>query len=331
MRVLTALDYAAESSESSYIATALSKAATIPHLEAYIVHTYENAAKSTMRMPEYFRSRGYKSPTDGSDGPFQFAQETSLPYFDYLHADPVRSDRFNICMNGNKGLRRHWVDWYPVQNELLNRSREGEVLLVDMGGGNGKHLEVFLRKFPGETKGRLILQDLPGTIKALAGLDEGIRPMVHDIFEAQPVKGRHLPPPPLSLTFTLSIPFAVLAMILTDTVIKTGAKAYYTHFLLHDFPDDKCRDMLRHVASSMEPGYSRILLNEIVLPSVACPSFFAAADITMMAVLAGQQRTKEQWVKLVESAGLTVVKVWKSPDVGDFEGIVEAMVGPKGE
>lgn len=38
MRVLTALDYAAESAECEYVATALSRAATLPHLEAYIVH-----------------------------------------------------------------------------------------------------------------------------------------------------------------------------------------------------------------------------------------------------------------------------------------------------
>lgn len=38
MRVLTALDYAAESTEREYMTTPLSNAATLPHLEAYIVH-----------------------------------------------------------------------------------------------------------------------------------------------------------------------------------------------------------------------------------------------------------------------------------------------------
>ncbi|KAM7218768.1 S-adenosyl-L-methionine-dependent methyltransferase [Rhypophila decipiens] len=317
MRILTSLSYASESGSipPSYLATPLSKACTIPHLEAYIVHTYEHAARATLSMPAYFKLHGYKSPTDGSNGPFQYALGTKLPYFDYLHADPVKSDRFNICMNGNKGTRRHWVDWYPVDTLLESfdqqqkaeeeqdakvAAAEEQVFLVDMGGGNGKHLQVLLRKFP-QVSGHLVLQDLPGTIKVLQQdsddnlMDKGIRPMVHDIFSPQPLK---------------------------------GAKTYYTHFLLHDFPDDKCREMLQHVAASMTPGgYSRLLLNEIVLPSTDCASFFAAADITMMAVLAGMQRTKEQWVELVESAGLTVTQVWKSPDEGDFEGIVEAIVG----
>lgn len=82
--------------------------------------------------------------------------------------------------------------------------------------------------------------------------------------------------------------------------------------------------MLRHVARAMKPGHSRVILNEIIIPAVACPSFFAAADITMMACLAGMQRSKAHWTALVESAGLTVTNIWTSPDDGDFEGIVEA-------
>ncbi|KAJ4415339.1 hypothetical protein N0V82_007389 [Gnomoniopsis sp. IMI 355080] len=135
------------------------------------------------------------------------------------------------------------------------------------------------------------LPDLSGHLGL--NLDPRIRPMIHDIFSSQPV---------------------------------LGAKVYYIHFLLHDFPDKQCRTMLRHVVRAMKPGYSRVLLNEIVVPALACPSFFAAADITIMACLAGIQRSKAQWISLVESAGLTVTKVWTSPDDDDFEGIIEATI-----
>lgn len=46
----------------------------------------------------------------------------------------------------------------------------------------------------------------------------------------------------------------------------------------------------------------------------------------MMSLLAGMERTERQWVALVESAGLRVVKVWHSPDFGDLEGVIEAEV-----
>lgn len=141
---------------------------------------------------------GYNSPTDGKNGPFQYAQNTNLGYFDYLHQDPVKIKRFNLCMTGNKGLRRHWVDWYPVRERLLESS-QAEILsnaddtfLVDMGGGKGHHLEAMLSRLP-ELSGRLILQDLPGTIDTLEGLNSGIRAMVHDIFSPQPVLGRIRP------------------------------------------------------------------------------------------------------------------------------------------
>jgi hypothetical protein len=93
---------------------------------------------------------------------------------------------------------------------------------------------------------------------------------------------------------------------------------------LHDFPDHKCREILGHVVKAMKPGYSKVLLNETILPDKGCPAFFAAGDITMMAVLAGMMRPLMHWVELVESVGLKVVKVWLSTDAGDYEGVVEA-------
>jgi hypothetical protein len=170
--------------------------------------------------------------------------------------------------------------------------RNDSAFLVDMGGGKGRHLEALMKRFP-STENHLVLQDLPGTISSLENLSPGIRPMPHDIFSPQPV---------------------------------VGALVYYTHFVLHDFTDDRCRVFLRAVASAMTPGYSRLLMNEAVIPERGCPPFFAVGDITMMLVLAGIQRSKRHWIELVESAGLRVVNVWESPDAGDMEGVIEAEV-----
>lgn len=76
----------------------------------------------------------------------------------------------------------------------------------------------------------------------------------------------------------------------------------------------------------MKPGYSRIILNETVLPDIHCPAFFAAGDITMMAVLAAMKRSRAQWTELLESVGLKVMKIWTSPDPEDSEGVIEAML-----
>ncbi|KAK1752701.1 S-adenosyl-L-methionine-dependent methyltransferase [Echria macrotheca] len=298
MRVLTGLGYAAESGEREYVATPLSRAMVLPHLEAFMIHSQENSARVVNRLPEYFQRYGYKCPTDGANGAYQFALGTSLSFFDSIHSDPVRAERFNVSMTGNKNQRRFWFEWFPVDDHLLkpfhgSSPTPESVFLVDMGGGKGHHLEALLTKFPA-VGGHLILQDLPRTISSIREtLDSRIQPAVHDIFSPQPV---------------------------------AGALVYYTHFVLHDFPDDKCQTMLRHVAAAMRPGYSRLLLNEVVIPERDCPLYFACSDITMMAVLAGMQRSRRHWVELVESAGLAVVKVWESPDFGDMEGVIEAMV-----
>lgn len=247
-----------------------------------------------IHMPQYLRNTGYRTPVDGNNGPFQFAFGTKLAYFEHIHADPARAERFNTCMQGSKGKRRQWFEWFPMDS-LLDRytATPESIFFVDMGGGNGHHLQRFLSRFP-LLKGHLVLQDLPVTISSLGeNLDSRIRPMVHDIFSPQPVK---------------------------------GACVYYTHFVLHDFSDDRCRTLLRETAAAMTPGYSRLLLNEIVIPERDCPVAFAASDITMMAVLAGVERSRKHWVSLVESAGLKVTRVVESSDPGDMEAVIVAEV-----
>ena len=95
---------------------------------------------------------------------------------------------------------------------------------------------------------------------------------------------------------------------------------------MHDWPDERCRDILRSIIPAMRPGYSKILLNEIVLPNTGCTPFFAAADINMMSILAGMERTHMHWCELIESVGLEVVRISVSPYEGDSEGIIEAML-----
>ena len=294
MRVLTVLGYAAEAGKYAYIATPLTTAATIPALEACVIHSSEHAAAVSVIMPTYLATHGYKSPTDSLNGPFQYALNTPLAYFDFLHADERKMRNFDTFMTANRGARKHWVDWFPVHDVILSdfRSTNGDAkVLVDMGGGKGRDILRFLAKFP-ESRGRLILQDLTGTTESLRGVANGFEVQSHDLFTPQPVM---------------------------------GARVYYTHFVLHDFADPRARLILEQTREAMEPGYSRLLLNEIVLPERDCPAFFAAADITMMAVLAGMGRDRGQWTTLVESAGLQVCRIWESPEDGDFEGVIEAV------
>ena len=104
------------------------------------------------------------------------------------------------------------------------------------------------------------------------------------------------------------------------------ARAYYTHLIFHDWPDDACRMILRNIICAMKPGYSKIPINDSVLPNRDCPAFAAAADLNMMAIAGGMERTRQQWVTLLEPVGLQVVQILESPDEGDAGGVIIGML-----
>lgn len=107
---------------------------------------------------------------------------------------PERQRDFHEFMTGIRAARKHWIDWFPVESELLSATTtdENDTLLVDVGGGKGHDLERFLRQYP-HTKGRLVLQDLPSALNIIQQLSSGIHPMPHDFFTPQPVKGKQDP------------------------------------------------------------------------------------------------------------------------------------------
>ena len=100
-----------------------------------------------------------------------------------------------------------------------------------------------------------------------------------------------------------------------------GARVYYLRSILHDWPDDKCRLILSRLASAMTPGYSKVLVNELVLQDQGCSAIAAQVDITMMACLASEERSERQWHGLVDSAGLKIEKIWT--DVPEAESVME--------
>ena len=73
----------------------------------------------------------------------------------------------------------------------------------------------------------------------------------------------------------------------------------------------------------MEPGYSKILINEWVVPDTGSALIPALIDIQMLAVLSGMERTRTQWMELLESVGLVIVSFYT---IGKgFEDLIEAV------
>lgn len=138
---------------------------------------------------------------------------------------------------------------------------------------------------------KLILQDLPAVIQDAKDIDPSIQLMSHDFLTEQPVK---------------------------------GARAYFMHSVLHDWPDDICRKIMGRLADAMKPGYSKLLIFECVIPRTGAYWEATAGDVLMMTQLSALERTEDQWRQLIEGSGLglKIVQFWASGQ-SDVENVIE--------
>ncbi|CRG86000.1 Demethylsterigmatocystin 6-O-methyltransferase [Talaromyces islandicus] len=231
------------------------------------------------KFPQWLEKYGYKAPSDGKNCAMQLGFNTDLHFFEFLATKPEYPVRFMNHMAAYHQGRPSWMDtgFYPVQDRLVKGADKDAPLLVDVGGSTGHDLTEFRRKHP-EVEGQFILQDLPEVIeKAQTLISPDIKAMQHDFFNEQPIK---------------------------------GARAYFMHSVLHDWPDNKCQEILTNLAQAMKPGYSKILINENVIPDTDADWQTTSLDIIMMTIFASQERTERQWHALVESAGLKIVDIF---------------------
>jgi hypothetical protein len=250
-------------------------------------------------LPAFLKKTHFRNPTDVNDCNLQFSTGQRGNLFQFIGSDPVLASEFNDAMECHSRYNTTaWVDTYPTETIIAAakaRPTQTSPLIVDVGGGKGYDLKMFLAKHPGEVPaGSLVLQDLPEalkSVKAELASEQAITVRAHDFFTPQPESVR-------------------------------GARVYMLPNVLHDWPDDKARQILQGLMPVMEKGYSRVLIHEKVVSSEKPASRVTIMDITMMAHLAAAERTEEQWHELVESAGLRVVKIWHS--VQAIDSIIEA-------
>lgn len=95
---------------------------------------------------------------------------------------------FNSFMGNTMGARKYWIDWFPVQERLLDGAKEASTLLVDVGGGKGHDVLDFQAKYPQKGR-RIVLQDLAAVADDLLDLGPAVERMTYDFFTDQPIKG----------------------------------------------------------------------------------------------------------------------------------------------
>lgn len=82
------------------------------------------------------------------------------------------------------------------------------------------------------------------------------------------------------------------------------------HSVLHDWPDSVCRTILGPLTAAMRPGYSKLLINENVIPRTGAYWETTALDMIMLTEFSSRERTLDDWQNLLGAAGLRIVKIW---------------------
>ncbi|MFF3564737.1 methyltransferase [Streptomyces sp. NPDC002574] len=201
-------------------------------------------------------------------GEVAFEQRFGENHFDHFARDPELAELFDRSMAAGSRM----FDPLPA-HPVLAAAAEGATV-VDIAGGNGELLGRILSAHP---RLRGLLLERPHTVETARRLLGGAGHAARCAF---------------------------LAGDFAD--VPAGGDVYVLSRVLHDWDDDRCREILRHCARAM-PDTADLLVVERVLPSDGSASLATAWDLHMMCNVGGRERRSDHYARLFADAGLTLV------------------------
>lgn len=82
--------------------------------------------------------------------------------------------------------------------------------------------------------------------------------------------------------------------------------------------------MFAEVKKVMTPGYSKLLIYEVVLPAQGATHLMTTLDLALMSCTSGLERTEEAWRALLKEGGFKVTSISRHPMA--VEGVIEAEI-----
>ncbi len=196
-------------------------------------------------------------------GDTAFEKAHGMPVSDWLERNPRAAEVFNEA-NAVKAAHSHRaiIDVYDFS---------GINTLTDIGGGLGALMAEILQANP-SMKG--IVADIHSVTQKgeefirSRGLEDRCKTVECDFFKD----------------------------------IPAGSDGYLMSHILHDWPDDRCKKILRNCHKAMKPE-STLLVVEMIVPPGNQPSIAKLLDLEMLVTTGGRERTEEEFKTLLDSSG----------------------------
>ncbi|KAK3290950.1 O-methyltransferase-domain-containing protein [Chaetomium fimeti] len=249
-----------------------------------------NAMRPFAHWPGFFAAHGRAEPRGQTETPFAFAWgHADLPPWEVKALYPSYAQAFARSMRAREMVGGdtkcvgagvlYDLAWVGVE---ARRAKEGEVVVVDVGGGLGQLVKEVVRDVDGLAAGQCVLQDRREVLEearaaaaAVAGGGlEGVVMMEHDFHEEQPVK---------------------------------GALVYLLRRILLDYSDTLATGILRRLADALpiDNPKARVIIMEERLLDVPTPQN-CLVDLVMFN-LGGKLRNEAMFREIAGAAGLKVV------------------------
>ena len=201
-----------------------------------------------------------------------------------------------------------WYDQHPERAAVFNAA---------MGDFSRSEVAAFLEAYPSFHEFRHLV-DVGGCRGQLLMAVLQAHPHLRGTVFDQPAVVQELPVPP-----ELSGRLAVQAGDFFSAVPQ-GADAYLMKHILHDWHDDACLQILRHIHAAMAPG-ARLLILEPVIPPGNEPFPGKLLDLNMLVMTdGGRERTASEYEHLLQRGGFRLQRIVPTPSAIS---VVEAVAG----
>ena len=227
-------------------------------------------------------------------GQLPHAVKTGQPGFDRVHGQPI-FDYLAAHAEDGATFNRAMTSFSAMSGTRIVPERydfSGVKTVVDIAGGHGSFLAHVLTVHP-HLHG--VLFDQPSVVEeaqatlAASGVADRCTRLGGSFFESVPA----------------------------------GYDLYMMKMIIHDWPDEKARDILRNCRQAMRPD-SRLILIDQLLPERTVPGLHHFIDLEMMAMLGSKERTAKEFQTLFQEAGLELTRTL---DLVNGFAIIEAKPG----